>query len=284
MTKTTQRQKQAAKEKAKTACHRARAWLKIASRKKLLKTGEAVFVQSAQTITASGENAYWYGESASGDLYYNYYRNYNPATGGYLQSDPMGLFGGSFSTYSYVGGNPLRKYDSTGLCAQDISKPCLNALAIAGANASALTRASDNMPIISAAALANGIDPALLAAIGIRETGYQNIAQQGGGDGKGVYQIDTGKNPSVTSAQAYDIQYASNYAANMLSSNFDRLLSQHPNLGYMQLWQATADSYNFGTGNISGNPDTIDVGSTHNNYGSNVMDIMLYCFILGGAK
>jgi RHS repeat-associated protein len=328
------------KKRQKTACQCARAWLKIASRKFFCKTGETVFVQTAQTVAAYRENARLYDESALGavylntprlitntdgipvwtwdgeafgntppnsnpnglgnltfnlrfpgqyydaetNLHYNYYRNYNPATGGYLQSDPMGLFGGSFSTYSYVGGNPLRKYDSTGLCAQDISKPCLNALAIAGANASALTRASDNMPIISAAALANGIDPALLAAIGIRETGYQNIAQQGGGDGKGVYQIDTGKNPSVTSAQAYDIQYASNYAANMLSSNFDRLLSQHPNLGYMQLWQATADSYNFGTGNISGNPDTIDVGSTHNNYGSNVMDIMLYCFILGGAK
>jgi RHS repeat-associated protein len=52
-------------------------------------------------------------DAASG-LYYNYYRDYDPATGRYTQSDPIGL-GGGISTYSYVGGMPTGETDTTGL-------------------------------------------------------------------------------------------------------------------------------------------------------------------------
>jgi RHS repeat-associated protein len=45
---------------------------------------------------------------------YNVNRNYESATGRYLQSDPMGLAGG-ISTYTYVGNSPLGYIDPLGL-------------------------------------------------------------------------------------------------------------------------------------------------------------------------
>lgn len=52
-------------------------------------------------------------DQASG-LHYNFYRDFEPATGRYTQSDPIGLNGG-ISTYGYVSGNPTKNIDPFGL-------------------------------------------------------------------------------------------------------------------------------------------------------------------------
>lgn len=54
-------------------------------------------------------------------LHYNYYRDYDPAIGRYIESDPTGLQGG-INTYAYVTGNPLLYIDPFGL---DVGAPGL---------------------------------------------------------------------------------------------------------------------------------------------------------------
>ena len=61
-------------------------------------------------------------------LHYNYFRDYDPETGRYLQSDPIGLAGG-INAYGYVGGNPVMYIDPLGLAKATIT---LNFSAILG--------------------------------------------------------------------------------------------------------------------------------------------------------
>jgi soluble lytic murein transglycosylase-like protein len=125
----------------------------------------------------------------------------------------------------------------------------------AGQNGLAVARALSNWGAITSAAAANGIDPALLAAIGVRESGFQNVWQSGG-MGAEVFQIDLGAHPNVTAAQAFNIPFAANYAAGILARNSAYLASKFPNFTPSQLLQATAAGYNFDpVTNISGNPD-----------------------------
>lgn len=82
----------------------------------------------------SGLGSFTYNQRFPGQLYdretnnfYNYFRDYDPQQGRYLQSDPIGLQGG-INTYTYVNGNPVSYTDPTGLCPW-----CVPGAAIGGA-------------------------------------------------------------------------------------------------------------------------------------------------------
>jgi RHS repeat-associated protein len=58
-----------------------------------------------------------FADSESG-MNYNYFRDYEPSTGRYVESDPIGLRG-DISTYAYVGGRPINQRDRYGLRVND---------------------------------------------------------------------------------------------------------------------------------------------------------------------
>jgi RHS repeat-associated protein len=70
---------------------------------------------------------------ADTELNYNYFRDYDPSTGRYATSDPIGLSGG-VSTYGYVAGNPIENTDRFGL-STSCSNPRNLAACIAAGNA-----------------------------------------------------------------------------------------------------------------------------------------------------
>ncbi|HEY4083642.1 MAG TPA: RHS repeat-associated core domain-containing protein, partial [Burkholderiaceae bacterium] len=58
-----------------------------------------------------------------GGRFYNYFRDYEPSTGRYVQSDPIGLDGG-LNTYAYAGGQPTSMVDRKGLFYTSVDFAC----------------------------------------------------------------------------------------------------------------------------------------------------------------
>jgi len=73
--------------------------------------GKAVVFEEAVRFSLRLPGQYFDAETG---LHYNYFRDYDPSTGRYVESDPIGLNGG-MNTYVYVDSNPLRWLDYRGL-------------------------------------------------------------------------------------------------------------------------------------------------------------------------
>jgi hypothetical protein len=163
-------------------------------------------------------------------------------------------------------------------------KDCLSALRENPSEtySAALLRATNSWGTLETAGAANGVDPAILASIGLYESNFQPNAMQKGGQGVGAFQIDLGQHPNVTVAQAQNLGWAANYAAGLIMNSFNL----YSNRGYpTPLAMAGAiRNYNGGGGiptstllNTGWIP-YLDLGTKNNKYVTSVLNILLNCF------
>ena len=105
------------------------------------------------------------------ETHYNYFRDYDPATGRYLTSDPIGLMAGP-NIYNYVSSNPLVAFDQLGLNSNVAAGVGFGIFAVTSGQLAAWATAAG-------AAVAGGVTavvafvtaPATLVALGVTAAG-----------------------------------------------------------------------------------------------------------------
>jgi hypothetical protein len=169
-----------------------------------------------------------------------------------------------------------------------VSPECQSALDAANKDINAINRAYDAADILNQVGNTAGIYPKLLAAIGVRETGFQNISQSGG-NGRGIFQLDIGQNPQAAKIIG-NTEAEATFAAQLLVDSLNYHSNEkrgYPAANYtadLELAAAVRD-YNANhevtrkimmrTGATIAD---LDRGTARNTYVSNVLNLANHCF------
>jgi RHS repeat-associated protein len=108
-------------------------------------------------------------------LFQNGWRDYDPTSGRYVQSDPIGLAGG-ISTYGYVGNNPYMRVDPLGLC------DCESVVPLAPSNVDINSNVAAMLNLKAISSVTGGIGAALKYRTFyelVRNNGAWDMKQQG---------------------------------------------------------------------------------------------------------
>lgn len=160
---------------------------------------------------------------AWGGTFQNYNRDYDPATGRYVESDPIGLNGGSFSTYAYADGDPIDRIDPLGLAWQFVFGFGGTAIApfagigasfniglnLDGWNSSMYIQDQGNIGLGTGAYVGAGVNLSLTHGTAAQTGfGYQKYAEADAAVGPGIgasVTVDNCGNTSVAPARGLDL-------------------------------------------------------------------------------
>lgn len=172
-------------------------------------------------------------------------------------------------------------------------KNCAQGLKGANKTMAAVNRALQDWGMIEDAAEASDVDPAMIAAVGVRETGFLDVTENDGANkGVGIYQLTVIKGSpkaAIETSQANDPSTAALIAGGILRDNMNYMADHYPSYTGSYLLQAAAAEYNMGptnkkTGksNFSGDPAKIDQGTADptggtGNYGADIL-LLMDCF------
>lgn len=200
----------------------------------------------------------------------------------------------------------------------DVSEECQKALDVTSKDSNSVKRALANWDLLMQVEKKYGIDAAILAAIGVRESEFDSVKEIGGGKGRGVFQIDMGwHSGSISEADAMDMTESAFYMGKILRGWYDDHYEAAQASGYsivnnsrpsVSSIAASIHAYNSGKAytrhyknpkDVSqgfnytlsngfksvldgGGVNSLDAGTTGLNYVSNVWNIARDCFGYGG--